>query len=74
VGEKTKALRITGFLDFVHRPEFYILENTTIRKLDLFLSSGEGRETPTLLGPLERASLNPSNSECYTPSSEPFRF
>jgi hypothetical protein len=28
------------------------------RKLDLFPSSGEGRETPTLLGPLERDNLN----------------
>jgi hypothetical protein len=28
------------------------------RKLDLFSSSGEGWETPTLLGPLERANLN----------------
>jgi hypothetical protein len=27
-------------------------------KLDLFLSSGEGRKTPTLLGPLEKANLN----------------
>jgi hypothetical protein len=33
---------ITGFLDFVHRPEFYKQENTTFRKLDLFPSSGEG--------------------------------
>jgi hypothetical protein len=31
--------------------------NTAFRKLDLFPSSGEGRETPTLLGPLERANL-----------------
>jgi hypothetical protein len=47
------------------------LENTMFQKLDLFLSSGE-RETPTLLGPLERANINhwtvnkvqkPSNSE-----------
>jgi hypothetical protein len=39
-------------------------------------SSGEGRETPTLLGPLERANLTHwnSNSVCYTPSSEYFRF
>jgi hypothetical protein len=37
-----------------------ILENTTFRKLDLFPSSGEGGEkTPTQLGPLERANLNP---------------
>jgi hypothetical protein len=28
------------------------------RKLDLFLSSGEVREIPTLLGPLESANLN----------------
>jgi hypothetical protein len=52
------------------------------RKLDRFPSLGEGRKTPTRLGPLERANLslwtmdkvrNPSNSECYTPSSESFR-
>jgi hypothetical protein len=36
----------------------YVLENTTFWKLDLFLSSVEGRETPTLLGPLGRANLN----------------
>jgi hypothetical protein len=33
----------TGFLDFVHRPEFCKQENTTFRKLDVFPSSGEGR-------------------------------
>jgi hypothetical protein len=32
--------------------------NTTFWKLDLFLYSGEGWETPTLLGLLERANLN----------------
>jgi hypothetical protein len=32
------------------------LENTTIRKLDLFLPTGRGK-TPTLLDPSERASL-----------------
>jgi hypothetical protein len=32
----------TGFLDFVHRPEFYKQENKTFRKLNLFPSSGEG--------------------------------
>jgi hypothetical protein len=31
------------------------------RKLDLFPSSGDGRETHTLLGPLERA--NPSHGD-----------
>jgi hypothetical protein len=29
------------------------------RKLGLFPSSGEGKETPALLGPLERANLSP---------------
>jgi hypothetical protein len=43
----------TGFLDFVHRPEFYKQEYTTFRKLDLFPSSGEGG-APTLLGTLEK--------------------
>jgi hypothetical protein len=52
-------LGITRFLDFVRRPVFYKLENTTFRKLGVFPSSGEGGgETPTLLGPLQRASLN----------------
>jgi hypothetical protein len=51
-------LRIIVFLNSAHRLEFYMLENTPFRKLDLFLPSGEGRETPTLLGPLERANLN----------------
>jgi hypothetical protein len=36
-----------------------ILDNTTFRKLDLLPSSGEGGgETPTVLGPLDRANLN----------------
>jgi hypothetical protein len=35
-----------------------IKKNTTFRKLDLFTTSGEGWETPTLLGSLERANLN----------------
>jgi hypothetical protein len=51
------SLRTTGFLDFVHRAEFQILENTTFRKLDLVPSSGERRETPTLLVSLDRANL-----------------
>jgi hypothetical protein len=47
--------RIT-FLDFVHCLMFLI--NTMFRKLDLFLSSGKIMGAPTLLGPLETASLN----------------
>jgi hypothetical protein len=50
------SLRITGLLDFIHRPELSILENT-FRILDLFPSSGGGRETPTQLGPLEELTL-----------------
>jgi hypothetical protein len=38
-------LRITGSFIFVHRPVFLKLENTTFRKLDLFLSSGQGDDT-----------------------------
>jgi hypothetical protein len=35
----------------------YVLKMYHVQ-LDLFPSSGEGGKTPTLLGPLERASLN----------------
>jgi hypothetical protein len=53
------TLRISVFLDFVHRPVFYKLENTTFRQLDLFPSSGEGlRKTFSLLGLLETTNLN----------------
>jgi hypothetical protein len=45
-------------LDFVRRPEFLILGNTMFRTMYLFPSSGEGRETPSVLGPLDRANLN----------------
>jgi hypothetical protein len=36
------VLRIFGVLDFVHRPIFQKIENTTFRKLDLFPFAGEG--------------------------------
>jgi hypothetical protein len=42
---------------FVYRPEFQVPENTMFRKLDLFPSSYEVRETHTLLSPLERVKL-----------------
>jgi hypothetical protein len=45
-------------MDFVNRPEISIIENTTFRKLDVVPSSGKGRETPRLLGPLETANLS----------------
>jgi hypothetical protein len=41
------------------------LENNTFGKLELFLSTGEGKETPALLGLLERANL----SHWVSPSS-----
>jgi hypothetical protein len=53
-----QKLKTTGFVDFVIRPEIWILENTTFRKLDLLLSSGEGKKTSTLSGLLEGANLN----------------
>jgi hypothetical protein len=43
------------------------LENITFQKLNLFSSSGERRDTPTQLGPLERANFRhwSSDIECY---------
>jgi hypothetical protein len=77
---------MTGFLDLVHRPVFQ--KTKTFRELDLFPSSGEVWETPTLLGPLndvkpfevtqqsrwtmDKVKRN-SNSECSAAFSEPFR-
>jgi hypothetical protein len=52
-------LTIIGFLNFLHRPEIRILENTTFRKRDLFPSWGDGRKKPTVLSPFRRAILNP---------------
>jgi hypothetical protein len=50
------GLRITEFIDFVHRPEFY-LTRKKFRKLALFPSSGDGKETPTLSDSLGIANL-----------------
>jgi hypothetical protein len=50
-------MNIFLILDFVHHLVIGKLDNTTFRKLDLFLSLGEW-ETPNLLGPLERVNLN----------------
>jgi hypothetical protein len=43
-------------MDFVHRlGNSKEIENMTFRKLDLFPSSGERKETPIIPGPLETA-------------------
>jgi hypothetical protein len=64
----TQNRRVSGL-----RPPSRILHNykTTFRKLDVFPSSDEGRETPALLGPLERDNLNHWTwSRFFLPSSE----
>jgi hypothetical protein len=48
-------LRVSGIVEFVHHLELLISENAMFRKLDLFPSSGEWKERPTLLDPLEGA-------------------
>jgi hypothetical protein len=53
-----RTLRITGLSNLFIVQNSKSRENTTFRKLDLFSSSDQGRETPTLLGPLEKATLN----------------
>jgi hypothetical protein len=59
------TLRIIGFLDVIQSPEYQILENTTFRKLIVFLSLGEGKETFTKLGPLEEANPIHCIQLCY---------
>jgi hypothetical protein len=45
------TLRTTGFVDYVHRPEFRMTRKNNILKTGCV--SGEGRETPILLGSSE---------------------
>jgi hypothetical protein len=67
------TLRFTAAVDFVHRPEFYIIRKhsvsetrsvwmetpTLLRPIELTsITSGEWRETPTVLGPLESVNVN----------------
>jgi hypothetical protein len=56
----TSKFYVQNYWVFGLFPSSGIVESTTFRKLDLFLSSGEGggEKTPTQLGPLERANLN----------------
>jgi hypothetical protein len=50
------TFEMTGFVNFIQFPEK--LENSTFRKLAVFPSTGEGRETSTRLDPLKRVNLN----------------
>jgi hypothetical protein len=43
-----------------------MLENTTFRKLGLLPSSGQGRKTSNVLGPLERVNLSEVRFEVFT--------
>jgi hypothetical protein len=60
------------------RPLAGTLKNTLFRKLDLFPSSGEGVGATYSVGSVRKSGpqpldQEPSNPECYTPSSEPFK-
>jgi hypothetical protein len=60
--ENNKNIQNYWVSGLVHHPEFEIQENNvsdSVLETDSVLSSGEGRETPTLLGLLKRANLNP---------------
>jgi hypothetical protein len=50
-------LRIAGFLDFVHNAEFKVTRKGNVSETGSVSVLGEGRETRTLLGPLESANL-----------------
>jgi hypothetical protein len=50
-------LRITGFIDFVHHQELYIVRKHNVSETGLVSIFGEERETPPLLDPLERDNL-----------------
>jgi hypothetical protein len=49
-----ESFRIIGLLHSIHCPEFQILENNVSETR----SSGEGRETPSLLHPLKRVGVS----------------
>jgi hypothetical protein len=51
---------------------FQNTKNTALPKLDLFITSGDGKETVALLGPLERANLSYwiQQSRCFPPLTD----
>jgi hypothetical protein len=44
-------------MDYVRRPEFKVIIEHGVGKLEPLPFSGVGKETPTLLGSLERANV-----------------
>jgi hypothetical protein len=58
MSNKTAVSLESLFMGYVHPQQFKLLENTMFQKVELFLSSDQGRDTSDLLGPLERAELH----------------
>jgi hypothetical protein len=54
----TYRVFIVNRLHYMFQLNSHLTTNPRSRQCFLFPSSGEGRETPTLLGPLERANSN----------------
>jgi hypothetical protein len=50
------TLKFAGFLDLVHHPKLQVTRKYNV--VELFSSLGEGKEIPTLLGPVERVNHN----------------
>jgi hypothetical protein len=65
---RSTVYRITGVLDFSHRPVFLGVETRRFGNWVYFRLQVKGEKTPTQLGPLERADLNHWTSPVrYTP-------
>jgi hypothetical protein len=61
------ASYVRGFwrLSVSRIPELGNMENIEFPKLDMLPSSGDGKGTPTLLGPLERSNSTSGKSQSY---------
>jgi hypothetical protein len=59
------SIRMNGYMDFIHYQELQITKKRKhpFWKLDLLSSSGETKETPSLLGVLGRANFRHWSSE-----------
>jgi hypothetical protein len=79
------SVRVTGFLDFVHHPEFWtlsIIQNSGqwpkdsddyVWLIGFWTSSIICNSKYLEFQMMDKVQI-PNNSECYTPSSKPFRF